>query len=258
MFDGSKSDVWIHDLETETLSRLTTRENVTSVDWSADGKEVLYSAGGNEARSGIWRQAVDAAAPPDRLLELATLTPNVGMSPDGRWLVLSSLIENTWDVLRVALDSARRVEPFAAGPAHVTGPRLSPDGRWVALVSNESGTDEVYVHSFPEPAAKIQVSAGEATGPMWSADGTRLYYVAGTTIMQARFAPGPTLRVVSRDTAFARVHDANAVYGQANFDVSRDGSRIVTPIAESGGYQLVVVPNWITEFRGRMAAGRTR
>jgi hypothetical protein len=28
------------------------------------------------------------------------------------------------------------------------------------------------------------------------------------------------------------------------------------PIPESGGYQLVVVPNWITEFRERMAASR--
>jgi hypothetical protein len=28
----------------------------------------------------------------------------------------------------------------------------------------------------------------------------------------------------------------------------------VIPVAESGGYELVVVPNWITEFRERMAA----
>jgi hypothetical protein len=126
----------------------------------------------------------------------------------------------------------------------------------VAFVSDESGGDEVYVQSFPEPAAKIQVSLGEASGPVWSADGTALYYVAGGSILRARFAPGPRLRVVSRDTAFRDVKDAYAIYGEANFDLTRDGSRIVTPIAESGGYRLVVVPNWITEFRERMASSR--
>jgi Tol biopolymer transport system component len=255
VFDSSKSDVWIYDLETETLSRLTTRENVTSVEWSPDGHQVIYAAGGFEARAGIWREAVDAAAPPEKLLELSTLTPVVSMSPDGRWMVLPSLIENSWDVIRVALDSARRVEPFSASRAHEYSPRISPDGRWVALVSEESGTAQVYVRSFPEPTVKIQVSVGEGAAPVWSADGTRLYYVSGAAIMQARFAPGPLLRVVSRDTAFAEARGANPRYSETNYDVSRDGSRLLLPVSESGAYELVVVPNWITEFRERMAAG---
>ena len=74
--------------------------------------------------------------------------------------------------------------------------------------------------------------------------------------MQARLAPGAVPRVISRDTVFARVPNATAQYGDANFSVTRDGSRIVTSIPASGGYQLVVVPNWITEFRERMAASR--
>ena len=73
--------------------------------------------------------------------------------------------------------------------------------------------------------------------------------------MQARFAPGPVLRVVSRDTTFVEARGANPRYSETNYDVSRDGSRLLIPSSESGGYQLVVVPNWITEFRERMAAG---
>jgi Tol biopolymer transport system component len=40
-----------------------------------------------------------------------------------------------------------------AGGAH-----LSPDGRWVAYQSDESGREEVYVQSFPEPGHKVLVS----------------------------------------------------------------------------------------------------
>ncbi|HEU4524358.1 MAG TPA: protein kinase, partial [Gemmatimonadales bacterium] len=228
--DGTRSDVWIHDLETGTLSRLTTLENVTSVEWSPDGSQVIYSAGGFESRAAVWLQAVDAASPPERLVQVSTLTPLAAMSPDRRWLVVPSLVENTWDLLRVPLDSARQVQPYLGTPANEVWPRFSPDGRWVANGSDESGRSEIYVRSFPDPVAKLQVSVGGAAAPVWSADGTRLYYVSGNAIMAARLAAGPLPRVLSRDTAFAPVRSGTAQFGQPNFDVTRDGSRIVIPI----------------------------
>jgi serine/threonine-protein kinase len=255
IYAASKSDVWIDDLATGTLSRLTTLENVTSVVWSGDGREVIYSAGGFESRAGIWSQAVDAASAPERLIELSHLTPAVSMSPDRHWLALPSLYES-WDVMRVALDSPRTLQAFSATRAQEVTPQISPDGHWVALGSDESGSDEVYIRSFPDPAIKLQVSVGGAGAPQWSADGRSLYYVTGNSIVQARLAPGTVPRVLSRDTAFANVPSALAPYGEANYNVTRDGSRIVAPIPESGGYQLVVAPNWITEFRERMAASR--
>ena len=255
VFDGAKSDVWIYDLETGTLSRLTTLENVTSVEWDRDGGRVIYSAGGSAQRAGIWMQAVDAASPPEQLVELSTLTPLVSMSPDRRWLVMPSLRES-WDVMRVALDSAPRIQPFSATRAQEVGPQISPDGPWVALTTNETGTEEVYLRSFPEPTVKLQVSVGGAGAALWASDGASLYYASGSALIQARLAPGPVPRVLSRDTVFAGIRSAAGLYGQANFDITRDGSRILIPIAEAGGYQLVVVPNWITEFRERMAASR--
>jgi serine/threonine-protein kinase len=255
IYEGSKSDVWIYDLTTSTLSRLTTLENVTGVEWSADGRDVIYSAGGFESRAGIWTQSVDAASAPTRLLELSHLTPLVSESPDRHWLAFPSLYE-TWDVMRVALDSPRTIRPFSATRAQEVTPRISPDGHWVALESSESGTFEAYIWSFPEPTVKLQVSVGGSGSTQWAADGRSLYYVTGDAIVQAKLAPGAVPRVLSRDTVFSHVPSPGAQYGEANFSVTRDGARIVTPIPESGGYQLVVVPNWITEFRERMAASR--
>ena len=112
------------------------------------------------------------------------------------------------------------------------------------------------MRSFPEPTVKVQVSVGGGVGPAWSADGTRLYYVSGNAIVEARLAAVPVVRVLSRDTAFAQVRNGGTVFRQSNFDVSRDGSRIVIPVSQSEGYQLIVVPNWLTEFRQRMAGSR--
>ena len=254
--DGSKSDVWIHDLRTGTLSRLTTVESVTSLAWTADGARVVYSAAGTGSRAAIWSQAVGMAAAPEKLVEVSSLSPDADIAPDGRSLLLQSLIENRWMVQRVPLDTGHAVRAYSDSRANVTAPRFSPDGHWAAVINDESGANQVYVRSFPDPAVKLQVSETSGLTPVWAADGKRLYYQSGNAIIEARLETAPSLRVVSRDTAFALVRAATTAFYQGNFDVSRDGSRVVVPVSRVESYQLIVVPNWRTEFRERLAANR--
>jgi serine/threonine-protein kinase len=253
--EQSKRDVWIYDLETGTLSRLTNSGGVTSAEWTRDGARVVYSAAVG-AKSAVWAQAVGGATAPTMLLELPDISPYASLSPDGRSVLLQSLVDQRWRVQSVMLDSSHAFRDFNASTGFEITPRFSPDGRWAAFASSESGAFEVYVRSYPEPTVKVQVSAGGGQAHAWSADGTRLYYASGNAIVEARLATTPGLRVLSRDTAFAQVPNGVGDFGQTNFDVSRDGSRIVIPSAESGAYPLVVVPNWLTEFRQRMGAGK--
>ena len=255
--DVTKSDVWIYELATGTLSRLTTVETVTSAEWTKDGSQVLYTAsGGGGSRAAVWAQKVGVAAPPEMLAQIPSLSPYADMTPDRRSLLVQSLLENTWGVVRIPLDSGGAGRPFSVARNNSMSPRLSPDGRRAALNSDESGAFEVYVRSFPDPSAKVQVSVGGGAAPSWSADGTRLYYASGSAIVEARLAAAPDLRVVSRDTAFTRIREAASSFGQANYDVTRDGSRIIIPAPQAESFQLVVVPNWLTEFRQRLAANK--
>jgi hypothetical protein len=122
-------------------------------------------------------------------------------------------------------------------------------------VSDESGTVELYVRSYPDPSVKVQVSVGGGYGAVWSADGSRLYYATGSVVVEAKVTTTSGFRVLSRDTAFRQVPN-NFTTGVASYDVSRDGSRIVIPSTRSAAYPLVVVPNWRTELRERLAASR--
>ncbi|MGA2382628.1 MAG: protein kinase [Gemmatimonadales bacterium] len=253
--DGTKSDVWIYELATGTLSRLTTVESVTSAEWTRDGSRIVYTAAGaGGSRAAVWAQKVGVAAPPEMLTQISSLSPYADITPDRHSLLVQSLLENAWGVVRIPLDSGGAVRPFSVARNNSMGPRLAPDGRRVALNSDESGAFEVYVRSFPDPSAKVQVSVGGGGAPVWSADGTQLYYASGNVIVEARLAAAPDLRVVSRDTAFTRIREAGSSFGQANYDVTRDGSRLVVPVAQAESYQLVVVPNWLTEFRQKLAA----
>jgi len=253
--DGPNTDAWIDDLQTGTLSRLTSTGNITLAQWSRDGKSVTYMAPVSGSNWALYQQSAGGGTKPKALVEVPFLTPIADLAPDGRSALLGTLADQSWDLQRVSLDSNRAVEPFHATRSTDVGPRISPDGRWAALVSDESGTIEVYVRSYPDPSVKVQVSVGGGYGAVWSADGSRLYYSTGSVVVEAKLATTAGFRVLSRDTAFRQVPN-NFTSGVASFDVSRDGSRIVIPSTRSAAYPLVVVPNWRTELRERLAANR--
>jgi Tol biopolymer transport system component len=61
---------------------------------------------------------------------------------------------------------------------------ISSDGRWLAYVSNESGTNEVYVRPFPDiDKGKWPVSTDSGDSPLWSPEGRQLFYRSGDSFM---------------------------------------------------------------------------
>ena len=247
--EGQKSDVWIYDRTLSTFSRLTSAETVTAAEWSHDGTRIIFTAA-SDTRSAVFSQVAAGGSPPEKLLESPTLTSDLSTSPDGRWVLIQSF-DNTWDILRVRLDSARKAESYLTSAANELAPVFSPDGKWVALVSDESGRPAVYVRSFPDPSSRIQISVAGGGEPIWSRDGTRLYYRAGSALLSAKVAFSPTFALLARDTVMANLPASGA--RASNYDITRDHKRILAILPDAEGFQLVVSPNWITELRRRVA-----
>jgi eukaryotic-like serine/threonine-protein kinase len=251
--EGQSSDVWIYDRSLSTFSRLTTAATVTSADWSTDGSRILFTASGEGARGAVWRQLAAGGSPAERLFQNTYLSPLASMSPDGKSLLVTSLRETSWDILRVPLDSGAQARDYVATNGLEGAAKFSPDGRWVALASNESGRFEVYVRSFPEPSFKVQISASGGEEPQWSPDGRRLYYRSGAALMEAHVSLTPSFTLLGRDTLLSDSRMARTSFFGANYTVSRDGKRVLAIISDADDFQLVVSPNWITEFRQRVA-----
>ena len=246
--DNGKSDVWIFDPQLSTFSKLTDVGTVTSVEWNAGGSRVLYAATGQGQTGGVWSQPASGGSAAEQLFGEPYVTPAAAPSPDGRSLAVVS-VTTSIDVVRVALDSERVARPYAATPANEEFPRFSPDGRWVALTSDESGRNEVYVRSYPDPSARIQVSVAGGAEPVWSPDGTRIVFTSyrGTAgDLYSRLASG-----AGDDQPFLQSNTWKAAT-----DWSRDGKRILAISPQSNDFQLVVSPNWITELRRRVAESR--
>ncbi len=255
--EGRQNDVWIFDRSLSTFSRLTTAGSVTSVDWSPDGSRVLFAAAGEVARNAVWSQLASGGSPAVKLFESPYLMPTVTMSPDGKSLLVNLLHQFSWDIFRVPLDSEPVGRSYLTTKAGETSPKFSPNGKWVAVVSDESGRGEVYVRSFPDPGAKVQISVAGGTEPTWSPDGSRLYYRTGSELLAARVSFSPTFTLWSRDTVLSGLAAANSGFGAsyfgATYSVSRDGRRALTVLPDRDDFQLVVSPNWIMELRRRIA-----
>ena len=252
--DAQRTDVWLYDLPTSTLSKLSSAPFATAPSWTIDGKRVLYLATAADSGLAFWSQVVDGGTPPQKLA-VAVGNPAEGeLSPDGRSLIYSTFNNNSFDVYVARLDSGGTNRPFVATKASEDEARFSPDGRWVALTSDESGTDEVYVRSFPDPSVRVQISAGGGAMSHWSPDGKQIFYRSGAAMISAKLALVPTLQVLTRDTVQTRLPPVTNSYYFNGFDMTRDGSRILTMASATADLRLVVVPNWILELRQRLAA----
>ena len=78
----------------------------------------------------------------------------------------------------------------------MAGGAVSPNGDLVAYHSNETGRDEVYIRAFPEPGPAVRVSEGGGSDPVWSTDGSRIYFRNGEGILSENWG-GDSLMVAS-------------------------------------------------------------
>ena len=251
--ENRRVDAWIYDFATGTFSRFTTSGTVTGANWSADGSHVIFAGRGDRERTAFWRQSASGGSAPQKLMEVADLAPTLQLTADGRWLLYQAYHNNTWDFFHARLDSTPVTsKPYVATTANEMNPKMSPDGKWVAFLSDESGRSEVYVRSFPDPSSRVQVSSEGAGEITWSDDAKAIYYKSGAALITATVELSPVFRVVRRDTLLTTQMPPASIFG-TGYDVARDG-RIVTLFSNRDNFELVVSPNWITEFRQRIAA----
>jgi hypothetical protein len=66
------------------------------------------------------------------------------------------------------------------------------------------------------------------------------------------------LALISRDTVLSNLTSTGYTggYFSPSYQPTRDGKRVLTMLPDRDDYKLVVSPNWITEFRKRIAESR--
>jgi Tol biopolymer transport system component len=169
------------------------------------------------------------------------------VSPDGRLVAFYYLVPGTLRDIWI-LPLGGEPFPFLATPFNERSPMFSPDGRWLVYVSDESGRDEVYIQAYPDKGEKQQVSNDGGTAPIWSRDGTELFFRSGDRVMVADVRLGEQLTVASPRVLFRGSYELEpGPSGSLGYDVSPDGQRFLMIRSEAPRH-INVVLNWFQEL----------
>jgi serine/threonine-protein kinase len=246
------TDLWLYDMNRETLSRLTVSggEDQGAI-WTPDGKRITYYYG-MAGPFQIYSLSADGSGEPEKILDGANSQRPESWSPDGKVLVFSENDPETgFDIWSLDLEVGK-AEPVLDTTFDELHGALSPDGRWLAYVSNESGTYEIYLTPFPDPGGKWQISTEGGDNPKWARGGTELLYRNGDKMMSVSVSTEPELRAGKPSVLFEWRHPPRLFEGlyRRYYDVTPDGQRFLMIEGEEGeaSKQLHVVLNWAEEL----------
>ncbi len=182
--EPSPPELWQFDTGVGRGVRLTRDDTPQLIPvFSADGRRLFFSSFSGGPWD-LWEMTLPGGDAAKVILQSpSSKTPN-DVSPDGRHLVYREFNDRTRGYLMVLpLVEERRPWIFLATADDESNADFSPDGRWVAYVSDESGRQEVYAASFPEPTRRVRVSSEGGIQPRWSRDGKELFYVRSGRLM---------------------------------------------------------------------------
>jgi serine/threonine-protein kinase len=256
-------DLYIHDLERNTTSRLSSTGHAGASVWAPDGKHLVFQSAASGLRF-YWIRS-DGSGDPVLLFESPNYMVPSSFSPDGRRLSYHRRNPNTGlDIWTLPLDLSNPDHPkpgkpelFLSTPADELVLAFSPDGRWISYRSNESGDFEIYVRPFPAASGgKWQISNGGGLYGLWSKNGRELFYettdnrimVVDYTVDGASFVPGKP-RLWSDKQLF--------YLGNSNLDLAPDGKRfavLALPDAEpgKGSVHVTMLFNFFDELKRRI------
>jgi serine/threonine protein kinase/Tol biopolymer transport system component len=262
--DQAQSDIWVFNMASHVLTRLTQSGDAHTPAWTPDGKRVAFIDNHYQA----WWMAADGSSAPQRL-PIAGIGARdvyqVAFTPDGKSVVARVVVNigrPGTELLLASLIDKR--PPRVIVPVEGAGagqPVVSPDGRWLAYYSAATGANEVYVRPLSGDG-RVQISSSGNTGPnygatspMWTGDG-RLMFRTGAVIRSAGFDfSGTVPRVTRIDSLFSGAFTGTTGYG-SNHGMSLDGKHFVFMRATSGGPKLIVELNRIAELKAKFAALR--
>jgi DNA-binding winged helix-turn-helix (wHTH) protein/Tol biopolymer transport system component len=180
------------------------------LDWSRDGRTLLYAASRTAASSaeGLWLTAVPPSQPPTVLGDTAP-----------------------------------------TGPRGARG-RISPNGRWLAYEADSGGRRDIYVRPFPAAAGpKWKVSSQGGIEPQWRGDGAELFYLGSDkNLMTVPVVTDRAFQSGSPTVLFMTDLDplGTPIVGRNQYVATPDGQRFLLsqPSRSAPSLPIIVVLEW--------------
>ncbi len=243
-------DVWVLDIERDTLTRLTFGKDDGNPVWSPDGKRVAYQS--SQAGSyNIYIRPSDGSGSEERVTsDQDHASFPLAFSADGKLLVFQKTHAGVPEIWVHSFEKGASPRPMLQGPFRHEAGALSPDGHWMSYQSDESGKTEVYVTAFPGPGGKWQISTDGGRGALWAPDGREIFYRKDKKVLRVAVTTSPAFSASRPELLFEGDYEG--------WDIARDGKRFLMvkdEAAESAPKHLNLVLDWFEDLKLRAPAG---
>jgi Tol biopolymer transport system component len=253
MWTDSNRDIWVMDLDRAVPQRITFDPGQEwSAAWSPDGGRLMY-VGNRSAYKNVNKifEKSSTGTGMESLIDVGE-APSIPVhwSPDNKYLVYSRQRANGngFESWLLPLFGDRKPQPFLESMFDRIQARISPDSRFVAYTTNESGTFQIVVQTFPDPnGGKWQITAEGGVEPKWRRDGRELYYLALDGKLMAVPISGPAFTAGKPKVLFQTplIVNRNNPTRDRRYDVAPDGRFLmVVPAATAAAVPFTVVVNW--------------
>ena len=255
---GIGPDVWVIDPIRGTRHRVTygTSSTLFPYTWSSDGTRIIFSKIENKVGLDLYSTPADGSGQLELVLAGDHRQWATSAGTGGVIATYEQHPTSLRDIWIVGPDRARSA--FLATPYQERAGRYSPDGKWLAYVSNDAGRDEVYVRPASGGGERRTVSTEGGSEPVWAWSGRELFYRNGDRMMVATVQTSPALTIGRAQELFTTTYerDRGSGYANANYDITRDGTRFVMIQPPAASSHVVVALNWFEELRARTSGGK--
>jgi serine/threonine-protein kinase len=261
-------EIWISEFLQPRLRRLVSAPDADCFApvWSPNSERLVYSRGGKNERDGVYWCRGDGSDRPELLVKeedpyRGSLEP-YAWSADGSKVLLERWISGApRDVFILDLASQEsgmpKLTPLLDAPCLEAAPSFSPNDKWIVHSSDETGRAQVYIRAFQSegqigPAIPITTDGGDR--PVWSPDGTAIFYRSKTRLMAVEVSPENAMPV--SDPRVVLDFNDLRLDGNDRYSILSDGRLAVIQKGEEEGdiTRVNVVLNWFEELKRRMPA----
>jgi serine/threonine protein kinase/Tol biopolymer transport system component len=249
MISNKNRDIWVLDIARGVPARISYDPGSDwSPSWSGDGSKILW-ASNRSGNDDIYSRAASGVGAEELVYPSDKVEIPVAWSRDGKYIAFSRLRSNNAGTDMWVLQMPEKKESlFVESPFEKIHARISPDGHWITYASNDTGTYQIVVQSFPDPnVGKWQITAQGGVEPKWRRDGKELYYLAFDGKLMA--VPVKTDRTFEAGTPVA-LFDTGLTVNKARadrdrrYDVAPDGRFLIVMPVQSGLAPVTAVVNW--------------
>jgi Tol biopolymer transport system component len=252
MITDNNRDIWVIDLERSIPQRVTFNPGQDwSASWSPDGSRLIF-AGTRLGYVNITKilEKSSTGTGMETAIDVGDVSSiPVHWAPDDKHIIFSRSRANGngYDTWLLPLFGDRKPAPYLESTFDRNQTRISPDSRFVAYTTNESGTFQIVVQTFPDPnGGKWQITADGGVEPKWRRDGRELYYLAldgklmAVPISGPAFNAGKPMELFQTPLTVSRASPTR----DRRYDVAPDGRFLLVVPAATTALPYTVNVNW--------------